>query len=149
MKVVINACYGGFSISLEAARHMAAAGSARAQQDVASHEKELAAFAQYRDHGTKPPGEGRDVAFSTGMWDIAIKYDKLPQYHGYGYVEGMDGGYERNDPLLIAAVESLGSEKAGGEHSTLKVVEIPDGTDYEIDEYDGYEHVAEKHRTWS
>jgi len=31
----------------------------------------------------------------------------------------------------------------------LKIVEIPDGTNYEIDEYDGNEHVAEVHRTWS
>jgi hypothetical protein len=29
------------------------------------------------------------------------------------------------------------------------VVEIPDGTDYEISEYDGNEHIAEKHRTWA
>ena len=30
----------------------------------------------------------------------------------------------------------------------LKVVEIPDGVDWEIEEYDGEEWVSEKHRVW-
>jgi hypothetical protein len=46
------------------------------------------------------------------------------------------------------AVEELG-DKASGQFAELVVVEIPDGVDYEIDEYDGNEHIAEKHRTWS
>ena len=29
------------------------------------------------------------------------------------------------------------------------IVEVPDGGEWELDEYDGIEHVAEKHRTWS
>jgi len=31
----------------------------------------------------------------------------------------------------------------------LKIVDIPDGVEWEIEEYDGMEWVAEKHRTWS
>jgi hypothetical protein len=146
MKVVINNCYGGFSISLEAARHMAAAGSKRAQADVASHEAEIAAFREYRDHGKKPANDDR--GFSQSIWDISIKYGGEPKFHGYGYVDGMEGSYERHDPLLVAAVEALG-EKASGEVASLKVVEIPDGIEYDISEYDGMEHVAERHRTWS
>lgn len=30
----------------------------------------------------------------------------------------------------------------------LRIVEIPDGTDYIVGEYDGSEHIAETHRTW-
>jgi hypothetical protein len=30
----------------------------------------------------------------------------------------------------------------------LQVVEIPDGVEWQIEEYDGVEWVAEKHRTW-
>jgi hypothetical protein len=53
----------------------------------------------------------------------------------------------RDDGFLIETVETLG-EAANGDCAALKVVEIPDDVDWEIDEYDGNEHVAEKHRTW-
>lgn len=54
---------------------------------------------------------------------------------------------ERHDPLLVKVVEELG-DAADGSCAELKVVEIPDGVDYEIDEYDGLESIHEKHRTW-
>ena len=31
----------------------------------------------------------------------------------------------------------------------LAIVEIPDGIEWEIDDYDGIETIAETHRTWS
>jgi len=88
-KVVINVCYGGFSLSDEA------------RQD-------------YRKRS------GKD------FWD----YDA-----------------ERDDPILVSIVEEYG-ESADGNCAQLKVVEIPDDVEWEIDEYDGFEHIAEKHRTW-
>jgi hypothetical protein len=54
---------------------------------------------------------------------------------------------DRTDPVLVDVVETLG-EKANTKYSLLSVVEIPDGISYEIDEYDGVEHIAETHRTW-
>jgi len=54
---------------------------------------------------------------------------------------------ERNDPALVKAVEELG-DKANGKHAKLDVIEIPDGIDFEVEEYDGKEWVSEKHRTW-
>ncbi len=54
----------------------------------------------------------------------------------------------RTHPLVIQVIEELGKD-ANGPCSELKVIEIPDGISYEIDEYDGIEHVAESHRTWS
>jgi hypothetical protein len=54
---------------------------------------------------------------------------------------------ERNDPALVQTVEELGDE-ANGEHATLKIIEIPDGIDFVIEEYDGNEWVSEKHKTW-
>jgi len=53
----------------------------------------------------------------------------------------------RNHPLLVECVETLGNMSHGG-YSDLKVVEIPDNVEWIIQEYDGYEHIAEKHRTW-
>jgi len=53
----------------------------------------------------------------------------------------------RDDPQLIQVVEEMG-EAAGGKCAELRVVEIPDNVLWLIEEYDGLEHVAEKHRTW-
>lgn len=39
--------------------------------------------------------------------------------------------------------------KADGKCAELKIIEIPDDIEWEIEEYDGWEHVAEKHRVWS
>lgn len=54
----------------------------------------------------------------------------------------------RDDPDLVKVVQELGSE-ANGKFSKLKIVEIPDGVNWYIEEYDGLEHIAEVHRTWS
>ena len=57
------------------------------------------------------------------------------------------GDILRNDSVLVEVVETLG-DKASREYSELKVVEIPDDvTDWRIEEYDGWEHIAEG-RTW-
>jgi hypothetical protein len=54
----------------------------------------------------------------------------------------------RNDPALVQVVEEMGA-RANGRCAELKVVEIPDGVQWTISEYDGNEHIAEVHRTWS
>jgi hypothetical protein len=54
----------------------------------------------------------------------------------------------RDDPDLVAVVRELGA-KANSRFADLRVVEVPDDVEWEIAEYDGSEHVAEKHRTWS
>ena len=54
----------------------------------------------------------------------------------------------RDDLVLIQVVEELG-EEAEDRYADLKIVEIPEDVDWYIEEYDGLEHVAERHRTWS
>ena len=88
MKIVINKCYGGFSLS-EAA---------------------------YKELGLE--------------WD------------GYGYGHSDD----RTNPDLVAVVEKLGGA-ANGKFGELQVVEIPDGVDWRLEDYDGIEWIAEG-RTW-
>lgn len=56
---------------------------------------------------------------------------------------------KRDDPDLVAIIEEFGSEAISGAHATLKIVEIPDDVAWHIEEYDGNEHVAEDHETWS
>jgi hypothetical protein len=110
MKVVINSCYGGFSLSDAATLALRALRHKVALDDRLAGER-------------YPTGE------------IAT----VPNSHCHDI--------ERNDPLLIQGVESLG-DRANGAHAKLKIVEIPDDVDWEIAEYDGLEHVAQKHRTW-
>jgi hypothetical protein len=57
------------------------------------------------------------------------------------------GDIPRDDPILVQIVEEMGSN-ANGDYAELKVVEIPDDADWYIEEYDGSEWVAERHRTW-
>src|ERR1700677_485691 len=61
----------------------------------------------------------------------------------------LDAGRDlkRDDPLLIKVLEEMG-EKADGSYARIHITEIPDGVDYEIQEYDGQEWIADKHRTW-
>jgi hypothetical protein len=53
----------------------------------------------------------------------------------------------RDDEHLIAVVELMGTE-ANNRFSELKIVEIPDDVNWYVEEYDGQEWVAERHRTW-
>jgi len=54
----------------------------------------------------------------------------------------------RDCPHLVAMVEE-GGTNVDGIYSELKVVDIPDDANWYIEEYDGMEHVAERHMTWS
>jgi hypothetical protein len=54
----------------------------------------------------------------------------------------------RDCPHLVAMVEEGGTD-VDGIYSELKVVDVPDDANWYIEEYDGMEHVAERHRTWS
>ena len=53
----------------------------------------------------------------------------------------------RDDGFLIEVVETLG-DAADGDCADLEVVEIPDDVEWQLSQYDGSEHIAEKHRTW-
>lgn len=59
----------------------------------------------------------------------------------------IESNVSRTDKDLVEVVEILGGD-ADGTYSSYSVVEIPDDVDWQIDEYDGLEWIAEKHRTW-
>lgn len=117
MKVVINVCFGGFSVSREAFLRLRKMGNVHAKAEPDYGE-------MYSDGSgpRKPFGSGRQGSFLSGI--------------------------PRDDADLIRVVEEMGDSSWGG-CAKLKVVEIPDDVKWEISEYDGNEHVAECHRTWS
>ena len=53
----------------------------------------------------------------------------------------------RDDPDLVSTVEMIG-EHSWGSYAELLIVEIPDDVDWYIEEYDGREWIAERHRVW-
>ena len=54
----------------------------------------------------------------------------------------------RDDPVLVEVVEELGDE-ASGNFAKLSIVDIPEDVQWYVDDYDGNEWVAERHRTWN
>ena len=143
MKVVINTCYGGFGLS-DAAYEQLHAWGVPIQKYVEQEQDEATGL-----YKPQPLNAG-EVIFDSDLTpaeenSISALYWK---YRGISQ-RYWDGGWtkDRSHSLVLRVVEELG-EKANGLHAKLSIVEIPDGTDYEIDEYDGIEHIAEKHRTW-
>lgn len=137
MKVVINNCFGGFSLS-EAG--MRAYFGHKGKQVYATGER---IFTSYFDEPMPP-----EFVLQSGQHIMPSdhpEYDRYNKWYSAHHLSDCD--IDRDDPDLIAVVEELGSV-ANGRFAELKVVEIPDDADWEIDEYDGNEHIAEKHRTW-
>lgn len=132
MKVVINTCYGGFGLSPEATRALIGCPHIQLMDPKEYYggrdgwEKDFAK-AQNREEGL----------FGVTLHDGKVVIDN----HSHG-------DEARNCPALVRVVESMG-KKANGFCADLKVVNIPDGMAFEISEYDGREHVAESHQTWS
>lgn len=122
-KIVINRCFGGFGLSEAAARLL--------QQ----RRPELCII-EYQTRG--------DSFSNATTWLDSITFAVGDKRYYYPDSDEMP----RNDADLIAVVEKLGAEAASGRHAALAIVEIPDDVEWTIEEYDGHEHVAEKHRTW-
>jgi hypothetical protein len=77
------------------------------------------------------------------------------EWDGYGYLYNEDFGIEsdnynayRTNKKLIEAIERIGEKTASGAMAELRVVEIPDGIEFDINNYDGIETVHENHRSW-
>jgi hypothetical protein len=81
-----------------------------------------------------------------GLSDAALDEYKslkgITDYNFYYY------DIPRDCPVLVAMVEEQGNA-VDGHYADLKIVEVPDDVNWYIVEYDGNEHVAECHRTWS
>ncbi len=139
MKVVINVCFGVYSLSPAGVRRLAELKGKKCyffRNDYSSGKYVLA------------PLKDEEIENKPSMFFSAFTVPYPPsdaEYHEH-YIDTRPE--PRNDPDLVRVVEELG-DKANGDCAKLRVVEIPDGTDFEIQEYDGNEHIAERHNTWS
>ena len=151
MKVVINTCFGGFSLSKAAIARLAEL-QGRACYFFKTHPKHYDRYVLDDDRET-----GFFTAFDipnvddvlgVKRWADMTDAERAAQNEFYHQHYLTDMSEDRTDPLLVQVVEELGA-RANGSCADLKVVEIPDGIEWEIDEYDGNERVEEKHRSWS
>lgn len=74
-----------------------------------------------------------------GGYGLSEKAMKLYNERAGRIVE-YDCDITRHDPILVSVVEELG-EEANDRLSELAIIDIPEGYDYIIDEYDGVEGV--------
>ena len=95
------------------------------------------------------PNEG---GFPGMLLRRCLQYPKVPhakelleKYAAPNYTDKEDPKTDRTRADLIEFVEIA---TACGISTGLRVVEIPDGIEWEIDEHDGAEIVHEKHRSW-
>lgn len=140
MKVVINKCYGGFSISEEAVYKIAELKGLTIYPEMYGY---LGLDKIYWTCEEKPEGYIEDINFSKASIEDRIKSN-------YIFTENTISNRPSNRTcqFLIKAIEELG-KNANGELSNLKIVEIPDEVEFTIEDYDGIEWIAEKHRVWS
>lgn len=138
MKVVINRCYGGFGLSEKAIRRYLEIKDQKVWVEPDKWDNTYWLVAP-EDRMNRKSGED----FYSMSIEDRIQHNRKLSEETFYY-----GNVERDDPVLVQVVEELGKE-ANGNCAKLEIVEIPDDVDWEIDEYDGIEHIAEKHRTWS
>lgn len=124
-KIVINNCYGGFSLSTLAIKRYYELKYPEVQLSFYKLDFPL-------DLYQKVPMEEADVILTKDLGD------SFTGSLGDDYWVD-DHIFDRHDPILVQVVEELG-ERAGGSCASLKVVEIS-GNKYRICEYDGQEWI--------
>lgn len=156
MKVVINACFGGFSLSPKAIKRLAELNSKECYFFKTVYKGGL-------DSETKPITiEQAEKEFSWSAYSVLNpeeyagsqnNWQKMSQEERKKCNEKWDEialdnrDIERNDPKLVKVVEELG-EEANGQCADLRIIDVPKGVKWHVEEYDGNEHIAEDHRTW-
>lgn len=136
MKVVINVCFGEFGLSWPAVKRLAELQGRTAY-----------CFEQEEFSGPYIPVDCPDGIF-WNAFDVPNPNERANEPNFYHTHHINDSPDNRHDPLLTQVVEELG-DAANGSFAKLKVIEIPDGIEYIIDEYDGNESIHEQHRSWS
>lgn len=149
MKVVVNKCYGGFGLSIEALKELV---KRKADCIECTTPKEY--YGGNGQYVHSKEWEKRWLKDFEDYEDIGdgMKADKKRGYNIYkdGVLYHLQSLYDdsiRSDKDLVEVVEMLG-DAANSWAAKLTVVEIPEGIEWELDEYDGIETIREKHRSW-
>lgn len=158
MKLVINRCYGGFSLSPRAVQRLAELNGQpcyffkrdRAVSLLSGPLLHISVEEAEEDwmvtaYTVPNPNE---VAIDQSDWKSMSMDERQASNASWDAITLSSRPENRADPKLVQVVEELG-ELANGKCAKLAIVEIPDDVSWEIDEYDGMERVEETHRSWS
>jgi hypothetical protein len=126
-KIVYNACYGGFGLSHEAIMRYA-----EIKGITLYHTNESGFFNHYY---LCPPDEYERLRAEDETKPIGTS-----RYARSNAMYFSPRNIERSDPALVQVVQELGN-KASDRYAELTIEDIPAGTLYRIDEYDGFESV--------
>jgi len=139
MKIVINVCFGGFGIS--------DAGYEQLIKWGVPVRKHIPEKCDPKNHRYLPePANDGEVIFDRSLNDNTQANRDTQRLCGRYWEKWLSDN--RTHPMLVRLVEEIGN-KVNGIYAKLKVIEIPDDIDWEINEYDGNESIEEKHRSWS
>ncbi len=141
-RIVINKRHGGFGLSIDGVqRYLELLG-----EPIWSEFDEKYPSLGLVTYWRIPPGPDRVIGNPDNWHEMSLAER---QAHNQKYSQQVfnERDIARDDPVLVKVVEEMG-ELASGKYAELKVVEIPGDVDWQIDEYDGAEWVAEKHRKW-
>lgn len=137
MKIVLNSCYGGFNLSYEAMALYLHAHNKEAffYVDISTYDDytKVQKYQRMTLREIKESKTSRYIYCTTK--DQGEYIFKFPE----DVVNFRD--IDRTDPILISVVETMGSAAASGRFAELSITEIPDGTLYKIDYYDGMESI--------
>jgi hypothetical protein len=125
-KIVYNACYGGFRLSDEAIRRYAEI------KGIALYTNEQFGMTSYY---LCPHDEWERIYTEESV--APVSPDRYARSNALCFNHH---DVDRADPILAQVVEELG-KKANGDYAELYIAEVPAGTKYRIDEYDGLESV--------
>jgi hypothetical protein len=142
-KVVINKCHGGFGLSLDGVKRYLELKGISAWFEPSERFQTIMGDTVW----LVAPEKRINLSPSAEEWASMTQAQR--QQHNKMYQQQVfnDRDVDRDDPDLVRVIEELGNN-ANGKFADLKVVEIPADVEWQIEEYDGAEWIAEKHRTW-
>lgn len=155
MKIVINKCFGGFGLSPNAIKRYAELKGwecyffkcdlkTEEYEEITIEEARSARMSLWSAFKVSNPAKHIN---RKKPWKEQSMEERRAENERHSNISLYHGDIPRTDPALIQTVEELGDE-ANGWAAKLRVVEIPDGVEWELDEYDGVESIHEKHQSW-
>lgn len=132
-KIVYNACHGGFSLSEAAIKRYAEIKGIKLWIETDPE------FSMLTHYWTAAPGERGPILKDDEFYE-ASQEARIASNEAYSKHQITARDFDRCDPVLIQVVEELG-DAANGRYAKLRIHEVPAGSRYRIDEYDGFESI--------